>query len=143
MLNIKYATYDDYELILKIDESISMNKWKSWTDNKQAIFAFDGNEFLGWLQYSFFIEKWPFVNRLYIFEKYQNNGAGTALMEFWENEMIAKGENRLMLSTESNNTGAQRFYCRLGFKCVGELDLREENREYIMLKELHPCKSKK
>ena len=138
MLNIKYATYDDYELILKIDESISRNKWKSWTDNKQAIFAFDGNEFLGWLQYSFFIEKWPFANRLYIFEKYQNNGAGTALMEFWENEMIAKGESKLMLSTESNNTGAQRLYYRLGFKRVGELDLREENKEFIMLKELKP-----
>ncbi|MGN0573714.1 MAG: GNAT family N-acetyltransferase [Acutalibacteraceae bacterium] len=143
MINIKYATYDEYELILKIDESVSQNKWKTWTDNKQAIFAFNDNEFLGWLQYSFFIEKWPFVNRLYIFEKYQNNGVGTALMMFWENEMIAKGENKLMLSTESNNIGAQRLYYRLGFKCVGELDLREENKECIMLKELRLCKSKK
>jgi ribosomal protein S18 acetylase RimI-like enzyme len=136
MINIRYATYEDYDLILRIDNSISQSKWKTWTENKQAIFAFDNDEFLGWLQYSYFIEKFPFVNRLYVFEKFQNNGAGTALMKFWENEMIAKDEKRLMLSTESDNIGAQRLYYRLGFKCVGELNLQKENMELIMLKEL-------
>lgn len=136
MQNIRYANFDDYELILRIDDSISKNRWKTWTDNKQAIFAFDDNDFLGWLQYNYFIEKWPFVNRLYVFEKFQNKGAGTTLMKFWEREMISKGENRLMLSTESDNIGAQRLYSRLGYKCVGELNLREENTELIMLKDL-------
>lgn len=136
MQNIRYANFDDYELILRIDDSISKNRWKTWTDNKQAIFAFDDNDFLGWLQYNYFIEKWPFVNRLYVFEKFQNKGAGTTLMKFWEREMISKGENRLMLSTESDNIGAQRLYSRLGYKCVGKLNLREENTELIMLKDL-------
>lgn len=136
MQNIRYANFDDYELILRIDDSISKNRWKTWTDNKQAIFAFDDTDFLGWLQYNYFIEKWSFVNRLYVFEKFQNKGAGTALMKFWEREMISKGENRLMLSTESDSIGAQRLYSRLGYKCVGELNLREENTELIMLKDL-------
>ena len=52
MQNIRYANFDDYELILRIDNSISKNRWKTWTDNKQAIFAFDDNNFLGWLQYN-------------------------------------------------------------------------------------------
>lgn len=132
MQNIRYANFDDYELILRIDDSISKNRWKTWTDNKQAIFAFDDNEFLGWLQYNYFIEKWPFVNRLYVFEEFQNKGAGTALMKFWESEMISKGENRLMLSTESDNIGANAYIV----ECVGELNLREENTELIMLKDL-------
>lgn len=136
MQNIRYANFDDYELILKIDNSISQKKWKTWTDNQQAIFVFDENEFLGWLQYNYFIEKYPFVNRLYIFEEFQNNGAGTALMKFWESEMISNGEKRFMLSTESDNLGAQRLYNRLGYKCVGKLNLREENTELIMLKDL-------
>ena len=136
MQNIRYANFDDYELILKIDDSISKSKWKAWTDRQQTLFIFNDNEFLGWLQYSYFIEKWPFVNRLYIFENFQNNGAGTALMKFWEREMISKGENRLMLSTEIDNTGAQRLYNRLGYTCVGELCLRKENTELIMVKDL-------
>lgn len=136
MLSVRYATFGNYDLILKIDDSISQNKWKTWTDNKQVIFAFVNSEFLGWLQYNYFIEKYPFVNRLYILEKHQNNGAGTALMKFWESEMAAKGENKLMLSTESDNLGALRLYNRLGYKCVGELNLREKNSELIMLKDL-------
>lgn len=136
MISVRYAKYEDYELILKIDNSISQSKWKSWTDNHQAIFAFDDSEFLGWLQYNYFIEKYPFINRLYIFEKYQNNGAETALIQFWETEMKNKGETRLMLSTESDNYGARRLYERLSFKCVGELNLRPENQELVMLKEI-------
>ncbi len=136
MIVIRYAKYEDYELILRIDDSISQSKWKSWTDNRQAIFAFDDNEFLGWLQYNYFIEKYPFINRLYIFEQYQNNGAGTELILFWEAEMKSKGETRLMLSTESDNYGARRLYERLGFKSVGELNLRPQNQELVMLKEI-------
>lgn len=136
MIRIRYAEYDDYKLILKIDDSISQSKWKSWTDNRQAIFAFNDSEFLGWLQYNFFIEKYPFINRLYIFEEYQNNGAGTNLIQFWEAEMKSKGKKRLMLSTESDNYGARRLYERLGFKCVGELNLRPHNQELVMLKEI-------
>lgn len=135
MIKIRYAVYDDYDLILKIDDSIDRNKWKIWTGNKQAVFAFDDNTFLGWLQYSYFIEKYPFVNRLYIFEQYQNNGAGTALMNFWENEMKSKGEKVLMLSTESDNI-AQNLYYRLGYKCIGELDLQRETKELMMLKKI-------
>ena len=57
MQNIRYANFDDYELILKIDDSISKSKWKAWTDRQQALFIFNDSEFLGWLQYSYFIEK--------------------------------------------------------------------------------------
>ena len=136
MINIRYAEYNDFALIMKIDDSISNEKWKSWTDNREAIFAFDNSELLGWLQYNYFIEKYPFINRLYVFEQYQNNGAGTKLIQFWESEMKSKGETRLMLSTESDNYGARRLYERLGFKCVGELNLRPQNQELVMLKEI-------
>lgn len=137
MINIRYAVYGDYELILKIDKSISESKWRTWTDNKQVMFAFNNDKFLGWLQFSCFLEKYPFVNRLYIFEKYQNNGVGTALMKYFESEMISKGESRLMLSTESDNSGAQRLYHRLGYNCIGELDLIKNSKEIIMLKEIY------
>lgn len=136
MIDIRYAVYEDYELIFRIDSLVSKEKWKTWTGNQQAIFAFDGDVFLGWLQYNYFIEKYPFINRLYIFEEYQNNGAGTKLIEFWETKMKNKGETILMLSTESDNYGARRLYKRLGFKCVGKLDLRPQNKELVMLKEI-------
>ena len=73
---------------------------------------------------------------MYIFEQYQNNGTGTNLIQFWEAEMKNKGETRLMLSTENDNYGARRLYERLGFKCVGEPNLRPQNQELVLLKEI-------
>ena len=134
-MNIRFAKYDDYDYILSIDCTISEDKWKNWTDNLQVILAFEGETFLGWLQYNYFIEKYPFINRFYVFEEYQNKGIGTALLNFFEQEMKIKGETKLMLSTESDNLGAQRLYARFGYKCIGKLELySEQKEELIMLK---------
>ncbi len=135
MLNIKFAEYDDYNCILTIDSTITENQWKNWIDNLQVILGFNDETFLGWLEYNYFIEKYPFINRFYVFEKYQNKGVGTALLDFFEEKMKIKGETKLMLSTESDNLGAQRLYKRLGYKCIGELELyAEQKKELIMLK---------
>ncbi len=134
-MNIRFAEYEDYNFILTIDCTISEDKWKNWTDNLQVILAFDDETFLGWLQYNYFIEKYPFINRFYVFEEYQNKGIGTALLNFFEKEMKIKDETKLMLSTESDNLGAQRLYKRLGYKCIGKLELYSEKKEeLIMLK---------
>lgn len=140
MIQIRYADYSDYSFILKIDSSITENKWKNWTDNKQVMITFINGEFAGWLQYSFFIEKIPFVNRLYVFEEYQHNSLGTGLMKFWEFEMVERGYTQLMLSTEKTNT-AQEFYKKLGFSEFGSFDYFGEHTELMLGKIVDLTKS--
>lgn len=135
MITIRYAKADDYELMLKIDSSIDKISWEGWTKNKQAVFVFDGKSLAGWLQYSFFIEKIPFVNRLYLFDNYQRQGLGTGLIKFWESEMFDRGYKKLMLSTEQSNT-AQEFYKKLGYKILGSFDYFGEHTELILGKEI-------
>lgn len=140
MVQIRYAEYDDYNLILKIDSSITESRWKCWTDNKQAVFVFLNGELAGWLQHSLFMEKIPFVNRLYVFEKYQNNCLGTGLMKFWEFEMAERGYAQLMLSTEKTNT-AQEFYKKLGFSEIGSFELFGEHAEMLFGKKISRVQS--
>ena len=139
MIEVRYAKYEDYELILTIDSSISKPKWKEWTDSKQAVVAFLNNEFAGWLQYGFFMEKIPFVNRLYVFEKYQRQAVGSFLLLYCEDAVRNLGCKQIMLSTEEMNP-AQEFYKKLGYTILGEFDCFGEHKELMFGKELKaPC----
>ncbi len=137
MIQIRYAKPYDYELVLKIDSSINEQKWNSWVKREQVIFAFINDELAGWLQYSFFMEKIPFVNRLYVCEKYQRQSLGTGLMKFWEFEMAERGCFNLMLSTEAENT-ANDFYEKLGYKVLGSFDYFGGHIELLLGKQAVP-----
>lgn len=139
MIEVRYAKYDDYERVLTIDSSISEPKWRQWTDAKQAVVAFLNNEFAGWLQYGLFLEKMPFVNRLYVFEKYQRQAVGSFLLLYCEDAVRNLGYKQLMLSTEETNTALE-FYKKLGYRELGSFDYFGEHKELMLGKELKaPC----
>ena len=135
MIEVRYAKYEDYELVLTIDSSIGELKWKEWTDSKQAVVAFLNNEFAGWLQYGLFMEKMPFVNRLYVFEKYQRQAVGSFLLLYCEDSVRNLGYKQIMLSVESMNT-AREFYKKLGYTELGGFDYFGEHKELMLGKEL-------
>ena len=131
MIQIRYAKNEDYDLITQIDNTIDKNHFLSWTQNRQVIVAFVGGRLAGWLQYNLFIEKLPFINRLYLFEEYQRQGIGTGMVKFWECEMLDKGFSQLMLSTEKTNSALE-FYKKLGYKELGSFDYFGEHDELLL-----------
>lgn len=131
MIQIRYADFEDYELIMAIDDSIDKGRFLAWTQNRQVIIALVDGQLAGWLQYSLFIEKLPFINRLYLFEKYQRQGIGTGMVKFWECEMLDKGYSQLMLSTEKTNSALE-FYKKLGYKELGSFDYFTEHTELLL-----------
>lgn len=135
MIEVRYAKYEDYELVLTIDSSISSARWKQWTDNKQAVVAFLNNEFAGWLQYSLFMEKTPFINRLYVFEKCQRQAVGSFLLLYCEDAVRNLGFKQLMLSVEEDNT-AREFYKKFGYRMLGGFDCFDNHKELMLGKEL-------
>lgn len=136
MVHIRFAKEEDYNLILKIDNSISRERWDYWTANRQAVLAFLNDDFAGWLQYGYFIEKTPFVNRLYVFEEYQRQTVGSFLLLFCEDAVKNLGHKQIMLSVEEENSAAE-FYKRLGYRELGCFDYFGTHKELIYGKELH------
>lgn len=130
MIQIRYANFEDYDLITAIDDSIDKGRFLTWTQNKQVIIAIVDGQLAGWLQYSLFMEKLPFVNRLYLFEKYQRQGIGTGMVKFWECEMLDKGYSQLMLSSEKTNSAIE-FYKKLGYEELGSFDCFGEHIEIM------------
>lgn len=62
----------------------------------------------------------PFLNLLYIREKYRGQGFGTEAMAQWEMRMKAQGSRQALISTQVDE-GAQHFYRKLGYADCGGL----------------------
>lgn len=130
---IRYATSQDYELLRNYDKHVSNEVLMDCIDNNKIIVMFENNNFIGWLRYNFFWDNTPFMNMLYFLDSERGKGYGTKLVEFWENEMLSKGFNIVLTSTQSNED-AQFFYRKRGYKDCGSLILPDEPLEIILFK---------
>lgn len=135
MMKVRYAKEEDYSQILVIDDSIIMPEWKRWTDNRQVLLIYENEDFAGWLQYSFFLEKIPFINRFYILEQFRGLGNGTLTLLIWERQMQERMYDKFMLSTEASNIRAQKLYERYGYKKVGQISLPDSEEEIFYFKQ--------
>ena len=78
----------------------------------------------------------PFLNLLYIREKYRRQGFGTQAMAHWEARMKAQGHAQVLISTQVDED-AQRFYRKIGYAdCGGFVLCEREPMEMIMRKVL-------
>lgn len=135
-MKIEYASEVDFEFILNNDKHVSKKLVKNKLKEKEIIIAKDqNNQIIGWLRFSYFWDNTPFMNMLYINEKYRNKGIGKELVGFWENEMKNLGYEMVMTSTLSNEQ-AQHFYRKLGYKDAGSLLLDDEPLEIIFTKNI-------
>ena len=61
----------------------------------------------------------PYVKSIAVAKEYRSNRIGEALMEFSEDLFRSKSKH-MFLCVSSFNTGAQKFYERMGYSIVGE-----------------------
>jgi ribosomal protein S18 acetylase RimI-like enzyme len=135
-MKIEYASELDFDFILNNDRHISKQLIKNKLKEKEIILVKDeDNKIIGWLRYNYFWDNTPFMNMLYLNEKYRSNGIGKELVGVWENEMRSLGYEMVMTSTLSNEQ-AQHFYRKLGYKDAGSLLLEDEPLEIIFTKSI-------
>lgn len=90
---------------------------------------------VGWLRFGMFWDTIPFMNMLVVLEGYRGRGIGRQLVTSWEAEMRRLGHQRVMTSTQSNES-AQHFYRHLGYIDTGCLLLPAEPLEVLFAKPL-------
>ncbi|WP_158857629.1 GNAT family N-acetyltransferase [Lunatibacter salilacus] len=80
------------------------------------------------------------VHKIYILPEAQGKGLGKSLFERISKESIEKGNLRLSLNVNRNNTKAMEFYQNNGFEVVGEEDIQIGQgylmEDYILEKDL-------
>lgn len=124
------------EELSKLDEHVSAVELTQIIERRRLIIAKTDGHITGWLRFGMFWDKIPFMNMLFVIESERSNGLGTALADFWENEMRRTGFSFVLTSTLSNET-AQHFYRKRGYRDCGSLILPGEPLEIILLKNLN------
>ncbi len=122
-------------MLSELDRHIAAAELCRSIDFRRVIVSTENGKINGWLRYGLFWDNIPFMNMLYVIDGERGKRIGTALADFWENEMRAAGHALVLTSTLSDERG-QFFYRKRGYRDCGSLILPGEVTEIIMYKKL-------
>lgn len=117
-LKIRLAEECDLEILSRNDKHVSAEMLKKKISDKNILIAEKNGEFAGWLRYNLFWDEMPFMNMLFVIEKFRGTGIGRELVRSWEKMMSEQGYKFLLTSTQANEY-AQHFYRKLGYNDLG------------------------
>lgn len=134
-LKIRLAEECDFEILSRNDKHVSAEMLKKKISDKNILIAEKNGEFAGWLRYNLFWDEMPFMNMLFVIEKFRGTGIGRELVRSWEKIMSEQGYKFLLTSTQADEY-AQHFYRKLGYSDLGGFLPFGEEYEIILGKRL-------
>lgn len=133
---IRYVNNADKDFWFSLDKHLSIAQFeKKVRDRHGYILSVDDTP-IAILRYNLFWDNTPFCTMLYVSQSYQNRGYGTALMNYWENEMQTLGYDLLLVSTRADET-SQYFYRKIDYIDCGALDIVNQATELILYKRIN------
>lgn len=133
-VKIRLAEESDFEILSRNDRHISAEVLKKKISDKNILVAEAEDVFAGWLRYNFFWDEIPFMNMLFVIEKFRGMGIGEKLVREWESLMSEQGHKLLLTSTQANEY-AQHFYRKQGYRDLGGFTPFGEEYEIILGKQ--------
>lgn len=134
MMEIRYATINDLNHLERYDHHISKEVMTQKIEAKQIIVSYFDDEFAGWLRFGFFWDEIPFMNMLFVVDKFRQKGIATSLVTYWEKE-FETNHDIVLTSTLSDET-SQHFYRKLSYQDCGGFVLPGESMEIILMKKV-------
>ena len=87
-MKISYGSIEDMDFILEKDHHVNKELVEFKLNLGEYILAKDGNgNSIGWLRYNYFWDNTPFLNLIYVDERFRGRNLGKNLLDFWEAEM--------------------------------------------------------
>lgn len=117
-VKIRLAEENDFSVLSENDNHVSSAMLKKKISDKNILIADEDDKFAGWLRYNFFWDEIPFMNMLFVPEKFRGKGIGAELVRQWERLMREQGCKTLLTSTRADEH-LQHFYRKLGYKDLG------------------------
>lgn len=133
---IRYVNDADKDFWFSLDKHLSIAQFEKKVRDRQGYILSVDDTPIAILRYNLFWDNTPFCTMLYVSQSYQNQGYGTALMYYWENEMQSLGYDLLLVSTRADET-SQYFYRKIDYIDCGALDIANEATELILYKRIN------
>ena len=131
MMKVRFAREEDFELVQSINDLVIFPEFKKWIDNKEVYLIYENEDFAGWLQYNFFLERIPFINEFYLKPEYRGTGTGTLSLLIWERQMMERMYDKFMTAIPADDTALADFFEQKGYKKIGDITIPEnENRVF-------------
>ena len=118
MMEIVLATPALFSAVRQFDRHIQPHRLRHCIAGGQVYLLRVERSWAGVLRYRLFWETIPFLDLLYIDQRYRGLGWGRKLMGHWEAAMAAQGFRHGMLSTQADEA-AKHFYEKLGYRLAG------------------------
>lgn len=122
-LQIQPACRDHLDWLVEHDHHVSAPWVSRCIDHGEYLVACEGRLIVGFLRYSWFWGRIPYMDLIAVAEDRRRQGAGTALFRAWEAAMAARGANVLMTSSVEDELEPQAWHRRNGFRACGRLTL--------------------
>ncbi len=135
---IRYASDKDLEWLNNVDDLCSYEWKKRCIENKEYIVAITDERHVGFLRFSYFWSKIPYMDLIRVNERQRNKGIGKQLFLFWQNEMKNIGFQQLMTSSTKGEDEPLQWHIKNGFENVGELSFGKStnDKEIFLIKPL-------
>ncbi|MBX4959822.1 GNAT family N-acetyltransferase [Rhizobium lentis] len=123
MVEVASASQADIDWLAREDASAG----KAWVLRCVALgeylIAKEGGEIVGFLRFSRFWGRVPYMEMIRVLPGYRRSGVGTALFFAWEAAMRGEGARLLMTSSECDESRPQDWHRRNGFTETGAVEL--------------------
>jgi ribosomal protein S18 acetylase RimI-like enzyme len=122
-MDIVRAEPADLEWLVRHDDHAG-EQWASrCISHGEYLLARQSADILGFLRFSFFWGRIPYMEMIQVLVGHRRSGVGTTLFLAWEEAMRKQGFHLLMTSSECDETRPQDWHRRNGFSESGAIEL--------------------
>lgn len=132
---IRRGTLEDLEILVDLDSDIDADILQQKIIAEQCLVLVEEDTIIGYLRYSLFLDRIPFLNLLHVKPAYRGLGHSAELLNYWETEMMAMGHFLLMCTADSTQH-LQHFYRDSDYVDAGNFLIPGEEFQVILMKTL-------
>lgn len=123
MVEVSKPGQTDKEWLLREDNHVGEAWISRCIDLGEYLIACEQGEIVGFLRFSRFWGRIPYMEMIRVLDGHRWSGVGTALFLAWEKDMRESGARLLMTSSECDESRPQDWHRRNGFFETGSIEL--------------------